>query len=102
MNELIRIVRQIKNIKKIQEILDIEIDDLSIEFLKYNGIDDIYDDGDVTIYPREDINYLRLNIDSLKQILIKYLNNDIVNEILNESKTKVTKTGGITIKFKNN
>lgn len=95
-NEIVRIKREIRD-------LNDAYDNLWPEFLRlWGSSEEIYENEHVTIYPREDREYMRFNFDLLRQNLLEFINEDTVDDIMSRSRSQTNISGGITVRIRDN
>ena len=92
------LVQRIKVIKLQQLKNEKELESLSQDVIKLLGSDKSYSGNGIKIWTIEDIEYSYINLQKLKNELSNILASEIINKILDKSKVKKNKSGGITIR----
>jgi replication fork clamp-binding protein CrfC len=93
------LVQKIKEIKLQQLKNEKELESLSQEVIKLLGSDKSYSANGIKIWTIEDIEYSYINLQKLKNELSNILASEIISKILDKSKVKKNKSGGITIRL---
>lgn len=100
MNNLEELAQKAKEIKLQIKALDNDLDDLETEIIKQMGTLRRYHGDGVLISTLEDTNISKIDLEGLKKEMSKYLNNEVIEEIIANSQRLFNRQGGIRIILK--